>query len=98
MMEQVAPAPNNLKLPPANSKRATVGCCFGGSQSFAYAVSKPGLNAAVVDYGTAPNDPGAAQGSFMSAATMAQIKAPGLGLYGRADARIGATGPQPKRK
>jgi carboxymethylenebutenolidase len=87
-----------LKLPAANGKSATVGFCFGGSQSFAYAVSQPGLNAAVVYYGTAPNQPGGAQGSFTPAATIAQIKAPVLGLYGGADARIGATIPATEAK
>jgi carboxymethylenebutenolidase len=87
-----------LKLPAANGKSATVGFCFGGSQSFAYAVSQSGLNAAVVYYGTAPNQPGGAQGSFTPAATMAQIKAPVLGLYGGADARIGATIPATEAK
>jgi len=87
-----------LKLPSASGKSATVGFCFGGSQSFAYAVSQPGLNAAVVYYGTAPNQPGGAQGSFAPAATVAQIKAPVLGLYGGADARIGATIPATEAK
>ncbi len=80
-----------LKLPAANGKSATVGYCFGGSQSFAYAVSQPALDAAVVYYGSAPTQPGTAQGSFTPATTLAQIKAPVLGLYGGADARIGAT-------
>lgn len=87
-----------LKLPAANGKSATVGYCFGGSQSFAYAVSQPALNAAVVYYGTAPNQPGTTQGSFTPAASMAQIKAPVLGLYGGADARIGATIPATEAK
>jgi carboxymethylenebutenolidase len=87
-----------LKLPAANGKTATVGFCFGGSQSFAYAVVQPGLNAAVVYYGTAPNQPGGAQGSFTPAASLAQIKAPVLGLYGGADARIGATIPATEAK
>jgi carboxymethylenebutenolidase len=87
-----------VKLPAANGKSATVGFCFGGSQSFMYASTQPGLNAAVVYYGTAPNEPGAAQGSFAPAASMAQIKAPVLGLYGGADARIGATIPATEAK
>ena len=45
-----------LKLPNASAKNATVGFCFGGNQSFAFAVNEPGLNAAVVYYGTAPTD------------------------------------------
>ena len=44
-----------LKLPAANGKSATVGFCWGGGQSFAYAVSQPALNAAVVYYGTPPD-------------------------------------------
>jgi carboxymethylenebutenolidase len=87
-----------IKLPSASGKSATVGFCFGGSQSFAYAVAQPGLNAAVVYYGTAPNQPGGAQGSFAPAASLAQIKAPVLGLYGGADARIGATIPATEAK
>jgi carboxymethylenebutenolidase len=87
-----------LKLPAANGKSATVGYCFGGSQSFAYALSQPGLNAAVVYYGTAPNRAGTPQGSFVPAVSMAQIKAPVLGLYGGADARIGATIPATEAK
>jgi len=70
-----------IKLPAANGKTATVGFCWGGSTSFAYAVAQPGLDAAVVYYGTAPQD--------LSA--LASIKAPVLGLYGGNDARVGAT-------
>jgi len=80
-----------LKLPAASGASATVGFCFGGSQSFAYAVAQPGLTAAVVYYGTAPSQPGGAQGSFTPAASLAQIKAPVLGLYGGADERVNAT-------
>jgi carboxymethylenebutenolidase len=87
-----------IKLPSASGKSATVGFCFGGSQSFAYAVAQPGLNAAVVYYGTAPTQPGGAQGSFTPAASLAEIKAPVLGLYGGADARIGATIPATEAK
>jgi carboxymethylenebutenolidase len=87
-----------LKLPAANGRSATVGFCFGGSQSFRYAASQPALNAAVVYYGTAPSEPGAAPGSFTPAAAIAQVKAPVLGLYGGADARIGATIPSTEAK
>ncbi|HWE01682.1 MAG TPA: dienelactone hydrolase family protein [Tepidisphaeraceae bacterium] len=69
-----------LKLPAASEKSATVGFCWGGGQSFAYAVSQPELNAAVVYYGTPP-----------SADEMAKIKAPVLGLYGGNDARVTST-------
>jgi len=70
-----------IKLPASNGKTATVGFCWGGSTSFAYAVAQPGLDAAVVYYGTAPQD----------LSTLASIKAPVLGLYGGNDARVGAT-------
>jgi carboxymethylenebutenolidase len=69
-----------IKLPAANGKSATVGYCWGGSRSFAYAAAQPALNAAVVYYGSAPE-----------AAELAKIKAPVLGLYGGDDARVNAT-------
>ena len=71
-----------IKLPAANGKSATIGFCWGGGKSFSYAASQPGLNAAVVYYGTAPE-----------AADLAKIKAPVLGLYGGDDARVDATIP-----
>jgi carboxymethylenebutenolidase len=67
-------------LPYANGKTATVGFCWGGGQSFNYAVAQPALNAAVVYYGSTPSD----------MTTLASIKAPVLGLYGGNDARITA--------
>jgi len=70
-----------LALPAAARRSATVGFCWGGSSSFAYAVAQPALDAAVVYYGTAPADLG----------TLAAVKAPVLGLYGGNDARVGAT-------
>lgn len=69
-----------IKLPAANGKSATIGFCWGGAQSFAYAAAQPGLDAAVVYYGTSPD-----------AATLAKVKAPVLGLYGSDDARVNAT-------
>jgi carboxymethylenebutenolidase len=68
------------RLPAANGKSATVGFCWGGARSFAYAASQPGLDAAVVYYGTSPE-----------AADLARVKAPVLGLYGGDDARVNAT-------
>jgi carboxymethylenebutenolidase len=70
-----------LSLPAATGKSATVGFCWGGSTSFAYAVAQPALDAAVVYYGTAPED----------AEALAAIRAPVLGLYGGSDARVDAT-------
>jgi carboxymethylenebutenolidase len=71
-----------IHLPAATGKSGTIGFCWGGGQSFAYAVSQPGLNAAVVYYGTSPET-----------ADLARIKAPVLGLYGGDDARVDATIP-----
>jgi carboxymethylenebutenolidase len=67
-----------LALPAANGKSATVGFCWGGASSFAYAAAQPALNAAVVYYGVAPSD-------------LSSVKAPVLGLYGENDARVNAT-------
>jgi carboxymethylenebutenolidase len=94
-----------LKQPRANGKSGVVGFCFGGNQSFAMAVAEPSLNAAVVYYGTAPTDAPAAGGggrgaggggaaaAFVPSASLANAKAPVLGLYGGMlqDARIGNT-------
>ena len=68
------------RLPAGNGRTATMGFCWGGAKSFAYAVSQPALNAAVVYYGSAP-DPSA----------LAAVRAPVLGLYGGDDARVNAT-------
>jgi carboxymethylenebutenolidase len=70
------------KIPAANGKIATLGFCWGGGQSFAYAASEPSLDAAVVFYGVSPE-----------AADLAKIKAPVLGHYGGDDARVDATIP-----
>ena len=70
-----------LKLPSADGHAAAIGFCWGGSTTFAYASAQPGLDAAVVYYGTAPDDE----------AALARVKAPVLGLYGEQDARVGAT-------
>jgi carboxymethylenebutenolidase len=69
-----------MKLPSANGKTATVGYCWGGARSFAYASAQPGLNAAVVYYGSAPE-----------VKDLAAIKALVSGHYGGDDARVNAT-------
>lgn len=69
-----------LKIPAGNKKTATVGYCWGGARSFEYATKQPGLNAAIVYYGTAPDT-----------ASLSAIKAPVLGLYGEDDARVNTT-------
>jgi carboxymethylenebutenolidase len=72
-----------LKIQAANGRVGTVGFCWGGTTSFAYAVAQPKLDAAVVYYGTSPSDP----------ASFAKIAAPVLGLYGGDDARVNASIP-----
>jgi carboxymethylenebutenolidase len=69
-----------IHLPAANGKAATLGFCWGGGRSFAYAAAQPDLNGAVVYYGTPPE-----------AADLARIKAPVLGFYGGDDARVTTT-------
>jgi len=69
------------KLPAANGKSASVGFCWGGSQSFAWALNQPALDAAVVYYGTGPDEK----------SDLSKMKAPVLGLYGGDDARVDAT-------
>jgi len=87
-----------LKDARSNGKSASVGFCFGGAQSFAFAVNEPGLNAAVVYYGQAPTDaPPAARGAaptpYEVSERVANVKAPIIGFYGglAQDARIGTT-------
>lgn len=71
-----------VKIPAANGRTGTIGFCWGGARSFAYAAAQPGLDAAVVYYGTSPE-----------AAELAKINAPVLGHYGGDDARVNATIP-----
>ncbi|HET7317509.1 MAG TPA: dienelactone hydrolase family protein, partial [Nitrospirota bacterium] len=68
------------KLPAAKIRYATIGFCWGGSQSFQYAVTQPDLAAAVVYYGTSPD-----------LEALKNVKAPVIGLYGEDDARVNAT-------
>ena len=69
-----------MKLPRANGKSGSIGFCDGGGQSFRFAGENPALNAAVVYFGTPPDD-----------AVMARIKAPVIGFYGENDARVTST-------
>jgi carboxymethylenebutenolidase len=71
-----------MKLPAALPSYGVVGFCWGGSSSFAHAAAAPELKAAVVYYGSSP-----------AAEQLASIRAPVLGLYGGADARVNATIP-----
>lgn len=71
-----------VKLPASNGKSATVGFCWGGARSFAYAAAQPALDGAVVYYGSSPD-----------AALLARVTAPVLGHYAGDDARVNATVP-----
>jgi carboxymethylenebutenolidase len=69
-----------LALPAASDKSATIGFCWGGGTSFAYAAAQPKLNAAVVYYGTPP-----------AIEQLAKVQCPVIGFYGGYDARVTAT-------
>jgi carboxymethylenebutenolidase len=68
------------KIPAGNGKIATVGFCWGGGKSFAFATHRKDLSAAFVFYGPPPTD-------------FASITAPVYGFYAGNDARINATLP-----
>jgi hypothetical protein len=75
--------------PERKDKTGVVGFCWGGTQSFNYAIAQPNLDAAVVYYG----NPTGATADSAPEANLAKIKAPVLGLYGGNDARIDSTIP-----
>jgi len=68
------------KIPAGNGKITTVGFCWGGGKSFAFATHRKDLSAAFVFYGPPPTD-------------FSSITAPVYGFYAGNDARIGATVP-----
>ena len=68
------------KIPAGNGQIATVGFCWGGGKSFAFAAHRKDLSAAFVFYGPGPSD-------------VTTITAPVYGFYAGNDARIGATLP-----
>lgn len=78
------------QLPAANGKTAVLGFCWGGTQSFGYALAQPALQGAVVFYGNVPGS----SATEAPDARIAAIAAPVLGLYGGNDARINATLPR----
>jgi len=69
-----------MALPAARPAAASVGFCWGGGVSFAFATSWPGLKGAAVFYGTPPAE-----------SAMARIAAPVAGFYGGDDARVTST-------
>jgi carboxymethylenebutenolidase len=68
------------KIPAGNGKIASVGFCWGGGKSFAFAAHRKDLSAAFVFYGPGPSD-------------VSAVTAPVYGFYAGNDARIGATVP-----
>lgn len=68
-------------IPSANGAVSVIGFCWGGSQAFRYATNNPELKAALVFYGTAPDDP----------EQIEKIEAPVYGFYGGDDQRVNAT-------
>ncbi len=70
-----------IQLPAANGRVGMVGFCWGGGTVFQYAIHQPALNAAVVYYGPAPQEP----------ALIERIAAPLLGMFGEDDARVNTT-------
>ena len=73
-----------LAMPASNGRLGSVGFCWGGGASFAYAIDQPELNAAVVYYGTSPAED----------ADYGRVNAPVLGLYGGNDERVNSTIPR----
>lgn len=68
------------KLPAGNNNVGAVGFCWGGRTVFNFAAATPGIDAAVVYYGSSPSED-----------RIEQITAPVLGLYGGDDARVTST-------
>lgn len=66
------------KIEAASGKVAVIGFCWGGGKSFGYAAHNPKIAAAMVCYGTAPEDE----------AELKKIEVPVYGFYGGNDARI----------
>lgn len=66
------------KIEAVNGKIAVIGFCWGGGKSFAYAAHNPKIAAALVCYGTAPEEE----------AELKKIEVPVYGFYGGNDARI----------
>ncbi len=71
-------------LPAGNGKTVVAGFCWGGAQSFRMATYNDKIKAALVFYGSAPDDENAIK----------QISAPVYGFYGSEDHRINSGIPQ----
>ena len=74
-------------LPAANGRTAVIGFCWGGAQSFRFAVNNTQIKAALVFYGSPPEHE-----------DYKKIQAPVYGFYGGEDQRINATIPATEKK
>jgi carboxymethylenebutenolidase len=81
------------KLPAANGKVAVTGYCWGGTQSFRFAMNRPSLKAAFVFYGSTPGSNAQGQPYAVDKEGIARIKAPVYGFYAENDMRVNATLP-----
>ncbi len=68
------------KLPAANGKLAVAGFCWGGGQTFRFATNSKKVGAALVFYGSSPEE----------LTDFKRIECPVYGFYGENDARINA--------
>jgi carboxymethylenebutenolidase len=71
------------KLPSCNGKVVVMGFCWGGGQSFRFATNNKDLKAALVFYGTGPEN----------SADIKRINCPVHGFYGGNDNRVTSTVP-----
>lgn len=69
------------KIPAGNGKLAVAGFCWGGTQTWRFAMNRTDLLLACPFYGTAPDDP----------AGFTRITAPVHGFYGGNDERVNAS-------
>lgn len=84
------------KLPAANGKVAVSGYCWGGTQSFRFAMNRPSLKAAFVFYGTTPGSNAQGHPYAVDQAGLSRINAPVYGFYAENDMRVNATIPPTK--
>ena len=75
-------------LSASNGKTAVIGFCWGGNQSFAYAISQPALSGAAVYYGTVS---GTGNPFAVDTTDLGKLKVPVIGFYGGNDNRVTST-------
>lgn len=72
------------EMPASTGTTAVMGFCWGGSQTFRFATYASDLSAALVFYGTGPEDE----------ARIQNVSAPVYGFYGETDERVNSTIPR----